>query len=342
MHLVARLLALTILAITGSANAATWFAGEFLGVGVGPGAIAKGGAVTATANGTDAPYWNPAGLASTLHSAFAFEHAERFSGIVSHDVLSAAVPVHAGALGITVFRGAIDGIIYADSTILADPTAPLSSRNMPDPTKTRTFSNADYTLYLAYGRRLTKSFDLGVSTKLVRRTLDRTDAFGYGVDIGVRWNASPSFLVGVTARDITTTRVSWDNGRIDVVKPTIHIGGAYLRSIDNLSSTVTISAESVYGMTDAGYAGLAPWKVLRDNNPATFGAEYEWRDMLVVRVGTQDLRGLLGPGSSRLTAGIGIRAPMPWIENISRIGFDLSWAEHALNDSFRLGTSIEL
>jgi len=325
-----------------SAEGATWFAGDFLAVGIGPRAVGMGSAVVATADGADAPYWNPAGLATGSARAVAVEHAERFAGVVTHDALSAAIPLQSGALGVVLFRGAVDGIIYADSTVLADPNAPLSANNLPDPDKVHTFSNADYLFHIAYGRTLWSAIRLGAGVKLIRRTIDRTGAFGYGLDLGAQWNPVPHVAVGLVMRDISTTRVSWDNGHTDVVYPSLHIGSAYTWTFPEGSGRLTLAAGSVFGPEKAGYGGFAPWRIGDAANPGVLGAEYAWRESIMIRVGSQDVRGLLGPGSSQITAGFGIRSALPWVPNLRRIGLDLSWMRHSLRDSFRLGAMVEL
>ena len=323
-------------------SSATWFAGDFLAVGVGPRAIGMGGAVVAVVEATEAPYWNPAGLAGSTARSYAFEHAERFAGIVTHDAFSSVTPIRDGALGVMLFWGGVDGIVYTDSTSLADPTAPLSSRNLPDPDKTRTFFNADYTLSLAYGQTAFRNVRLGATVKIIRRSLDNTKASGYGVDVGAQWRSSDGAALGLVVRDVATTRVNWDNGRTDIVYPTVNIGAAHTWPLAEYQSRVTVSGAATYGAESAGYAGLAPWKLLREGNPSVVGAEYAWREAITLRVGTRDLRGFVGPGSSQLTAGVGVRTGLPWVAEVSRLGLDLSWMRHALDDSFRLGATMEM
>lgn len=321
---------------------ATWYAGEFLSVGVGPRAIGMGSAVVAIAEGADAPYWNPAGLSRTKATIFAFEHAERFAGIVVHDALTGAVPLHSGTLGILLFRGAVDGIIFADSTVLADPSAPLSQANMPDPTKVRAFSNTDYLFLVAYGRAILSNLHVGAGIKLIRRSIDRTGAFGCGLDLGAQWNLTPHLVFGLTVRDASTTRVSWDNGHTDVVYPSVHVGSAYTMLFPERSARLTIAAGSVFGSGNAGYGGFAPWQVGDSRNPGVLGAEFSWHEIAMIRVGTQDLRGVLGPGSGQLTAGFGIHTALPWVANVRRFGVDLTWMRHTLRDSYRLGAVVQL
>jgi hypothetical protein len=330
-----------VIALVGNTTAETWYAGDFLAIGVGPGQIGKGGAVIATASGPEATYWNPAGLADASVRSVTLEHAERFAGVVTHDVFMTALPINKGALGLMVFRGGVDGIIHADSTSLVDPTAPLSSINLPDPAKTYTFSNTDFIFQLAYGRMLMANLRVGAGVKYIRRSLDQATASGYGVDLGFRWVPVSGVSLGLMIRDITTTRVVWDGGRTDVVFPTMHIGAAYTWSVSE-QGEMTISGSSAFGAEKAGYAGFAPWQVLREENLSALGVEYRWRETVSLRAGTQDIRGVLGPGSSRLTAGVGLQVPVGWMPGLSGAGLEVAWSRHTLNDSFRLGVSVDM
>ena len=329
-------------AISASSNAADYFAGEFLAVGTSPSAMGVGGAVVASAEGTEAVYWNPAGLAGSRVMTTAFEHAEAFGGMVNHDVAAFSAPMRNAGFGILLLRSGVDGIIRADSTILADPTKPLGYDNMPDPSKITTFSNADYTLHLAYARRVSGSIRAGVTLKLITRSIDDTDAFGYGLDAGAQWDISQSFAMGLTVRDLTTTRVQWDNDRNDIVKPTVNIAADHSRDLISNTLSMRISLGVVLGAESAGYGGFLPWNVVRSESPAVAGAELSWRDMIFLRLGTRHIRGLLGPGDSHLTAGAGFHIGTPWLSGVSRIGFDLAWMKHSLDDTFRLGAVVEL
>ncbi len=329
-----------LLAAAGAARAATWFAGDFLATGLGPAAVARGGAVIATASGADASYWNPAGLASTPRTGVSIEHAERFGGAVVHDALTAAVPLHAGALGVMIVRSAVDGITYADSTVLADPTAPLSHHNMPDPSKVRTFSNSDYVYGISWARRFGERFRAGATVKLLTRSIDETDAFGYGVDAGAQWDATSALTLGLALRDITTTRVSWDTDQTDVVYPSVHLGAAHTFHLTSIDGRVTSSATAAFGAEKAGYGGYRPWLLLDEGNPLALGVEFAWREVLHLRVGTRHFRGLIGPVTSHATAGAGVRFGLPG-ELASRAGLDVTWLRHTLGNSLRVGAVLE-
>jgi hypothetical protein len=333
-----------ILCFSTTAHAVSRYAGDFLAIGVSPRAIGMGSAVTATASGAEAAYWNPAGLATGALGApvaLAFEHAERFGGIVQHDVVSAAVPISRGVLGGYLFRGAIDGIVFADSTTLVDPRLPLSESNMPDPAKTHTFSNADYVAVVAYGKRVLPSLRIGGGLKIIRRTIGGIAAVGYGVDLGAQWDATSGLALGLLVRDATTTRVTWDNNRTDVVQPTLHTGLAYTMAVTRMNARITFAGNSTLGSESGGYGGFAPWRFLDARNVAAVGAEYEWRQTLALRIGSQNLRGMLGPGSAETSVGMGVRGNLPWVSRIQRVGVDVAWMRHTLRDSFRLGTTVE-
>jgi len=325
-------------------SGATRYAGDFLAVGVSPRATGMGSAVTAIVGGPEASYWNPAGLAAGMTGApvsVAMEHAERFGGVVKHDAVSAAIPLSRSVLGVFLFRGAVDGIIFADSTTLVDPSLPLSESNMPDPSKTRTFSNADYVIHVATGHTVLRTLRVGAGVKLIRRTIGGTAAFGYGVDLGAQWEPRPQIAVGILVRDATTTRVNWDNSRTDVVYPTVHTGAAFGFPFPRFGGRLVVAGNSTVGSESGGYGGFAPWRVLNARNVANLGAEYEWRETIALRLGSQNVRGMLGPGSAEVTAGMGLRGHLPWFSGVRRVGVDLAWIRHTLRDSFRLGATVE-
>ena len=334
---------LALLSLTPRASlSAEYFAGEFMGVGISPAAIAQGGAVVASTNGMAATYWNPAGLAINTGDAIGFEHTEQFGGIVKNDVLSFISPMQGAAVGVLLQRTAVDGIIRADSSVLADPTLPLSYENLPDPDKTTTFSNTDYVFSIGYGRAFGQKLRAGLTLKIITRTISITDALGYGFDLGAQYDANDRLSLGITFRDATTTRVNWANQHSDVVYPTIQPALSIRPALPVHDLDLSVSAGLVLGSKDAGYGGYMPWDVVSKSSPISIGAELSWRRMIFLRLGSRDARGVLDTGESRLTAGAGLRLPTPWASAPSAIGLDVAWMKHTLGHTFRVGATLDL
>ena len=325
-----------------ASHSAELFAGEFMALGVSPAAIGQGGAVVASTHGVEAAYWNPAGLPINTGDALAFEHTEQFGGIVNHDALSFVSPTRGAAVAVLLQRTAVDGIIRTDTTALADPTQPLNYENLPDPDKTTTFSNTDYVFSLSYGRTFAEGFRAGLTLKIISRTISRTDALGYGFDLGAQYDATERISLGLMFRDVTTTTVNWANDHSDVVSPTIQPAVTLRPAMPVRDLSLAISLGAVLGSKDEGYGGYLPWHAVSRESPISVGAELAWRNMLFLRIGSRDARGVLDTGESRLTAGAGFRLPTPWGTDSSTIGLDVAWMKHTLGNTFRLGAVLGL
>lgn len=156
---------------------------SFLNIGAGAKGLAMGGAYTALADGADAVYWNPAGLAGQEKSEITASHAELFSG-THHDFLAFAQPTPQGtfAAGATYLsQSNIDG-----RDALGHPTAG--------------FSASDAALALAFGRK-TGSADLGASVKFVRSHIGSAEAQTAAADLGARRRFG-AVTVGGSARNL--------------------------------------------------------------------------------------------------------------------------------------------
>lgn len=110
---------LLILTIPGNAleNQAGTASAEFLNLGAGARSLGMGDAFTAVAEGPDAAYWNPAGLAYMPHIAAAYTRTERPAG-VHHDFAAMAFPLPAphGTLAVSLIRLSQDKLTLVDAS----------------------------------------------------------------------------------------------------------------------------------------------------------------------------------------------------------------------------------
>ncbi len=340
------ILALQLLSTTwGVSYSSSAFAGDFMATGVDARAMGMGGAYFGLADGAEAVYWNPAGLAGMSGSEAKIEHAERFSGIHTQDFLAVGTTVATGWVGIGILRGGVDGIVFSDSSTLANPSQPVSIDNLPDPSKTFTFSNTDITTLLSYARPLTQDVVVGATAKLISRSIHTSDAFGYGLDLGVSWRPWRWMSLALVLADVTGTRVSWDGGTTDVVRPTLRLGMVQRLQIPGTSSSLTISTTILSGTKSAGYGGIASLFNIsgETGNRGSVGLEYGFRGLLYIRAGSQNLGGTLGDGDAQITTGLGLRMATPFIDRwISAISFDIAWQNHTLNSSYPMTITAEL
>jgi hypothetical protein len=199
--------ALSLLAApAGSAQTVVKYGADFLAGGVGARALGMGGAFVAHADDVTAGYWNVAGLDALNYPEAAYMHAERFNGAVSFDYGAVAFPLNArSTVGISFFRSGVDDIANTLAAFNPDTGLPR-----PDPENHITFfSAADYAFFLSYARRLRENLSVGVTGKIIRRSIgDFAGAWGYSFDVGAQYQLGRVRL-GLNLQDATSMIQSW-------------------------------------------------------------------------------------------------------------------------------------
>lgn len=214
------LLFTTLTTDTARAQSAAKYGADFLSGGVGARALGMGGAQVALAKDVNAGYWNPAGLSQLGSPELAYMHAERFAGIVSFDYGSVALPITGrSSVGISFFRSGVNDIKNTLNAWDVERDQPKARAE----TFFETFSAADNAFFLSYSRALGDRFALGVTGKIIRRTIgDFADAWGYSFDVGMQYRTQ-RFVFGVNLQDASTMRQNWSINRaafeIDDVNP---------------------------------------------------------------------------------------------------------------------------
>lgn len=188
------------------------YVNEYLNIGVGARALAMGGAQAASSHDVYSCYWNPAGLAHMDNDAeVGLMHAEYFAGIFKYDYGAFAMKLKdkKSTLGISFIRFATDNIPYTIDYVQPDGSF--------DDSKLKSISAGDYAFNISYGKQLNwfKSNSkihaaLGANAKIIYRNVGKlSNAWGAGMDAGLQIY-SDRWRFGVAARDITTTRTSWN------------------------------------------------------------------------------------------------------------------------------------
>ncbi len=207
-------------ATTAQAQRVAKYGADFLAGGVGARALGMGGAQVALARDVNAGYWNPAGLSQMTAPEIAYMHAERFAGIVSFDYGSVAFPLTArSTVGLSFFRSGVNDIKNTLNAWDVERDQPKARAE----TFFTSFSAADYAFFLSYARTLGQRFALGVTGKIIRRTIgDFADAWGYSFDVGLQYRTQ-RFVFGLNVQDASTMLQSWSINRtafqIDDVNP---------------------------------------------------------------------------------------------------------------------------
>ena len=216
------------LSLPRASAAATAYAGEFLAVGAGARASALGNAYVAMVDDATAGYWNPAALATLDRGEFHFTHADRFSGLVNQDFVALALPRGFDLFGLfdgsafSLLRLGVDDIQF---TRLLNEALPIGPDNRPLVASTET--SQDLALMLSGGLKLSESLDLGVSSKLIYRTVDEFSAYGVGLDLGLRYRLARGVVLAANVRDLTSTPIFWNEGLgTDHIRPSLGLGMA--------------------------------------------------------------------------------------------------------------------
>lgn len=155
-------------------------AAKFLGLGIGPRAIAMGGASTAVAEDASALYWNPAGISMSERQQAMFTHADLYRDLdIDLNYVGVTIPIGtAGTLGVSV-------------TALNYGEMEVTTEYYPEGIG-ETFTANSYAFGLTYARRLTDAFSAGITVKYVRDEIQNSSANGIAFDVGTVFH-SPFF-----------------------------------------------------------------------------------------------------------------------------------------------------
>lgn len=290
-----------------------------MAIGVGGRPLGMGGAYAAIANDVTSGYYNPAGLAHIDYPQIALMHDERFGSLVNYDYAAVAIPYGKDlSFGISIMRLGVDGIPdtrsalvdYNGNKILDDP------RDRLDYSKITEFSNQDWAFYLSFAKRYSENFYYGANIKIIQRELADNSATGIGFDVGAWYSPFENFSLGANLQDITTTLISWDTGRNELVSPTAKIGAGY--SFEFIGGKITPVLDFDIRFENRKFASnfhLGP--VSFDMHA---GLEYNFKNIVAVRGGYNDIK--------QFTIGAGIKLP--------KLNIDYSFAKFNMSEEDRL------
>ncbi|MBU0687394.1 MAG: PorV/PorQ family protein [Candidatus Margulisbacteria bacterium] len=183
--MIKKILVLVILILflgAGSGFAATGtVAGSFLKIGVGGRPVAMGEAYTALADGVDAPYWNPAGIANQEVLEVLSMHADWFQDTSFQYIGFVFPPVDWGVFGVSYSMlnyGAIAGY-SATGSREADVNA------------------GDAALNVTWAKVINDKLSLGLNAKFISETLASYSASTFAFDLGALYNLNPDLILGL-------------------------------------------------------------------------------------------------------------------------------------------------
>ncbi len=182
------------------------YGADFLSGGVGGRALGMGGAAVALSQDVSSGYWNAAGLSGLDYPEIGYMHVERFAGVVSFDYGSAAFPLNQqSTVGVSFFRSGVNDIKNTLDAWDAERNQPKANYE----SFISTFSAADYAFFLSYARAASENLSLGVTGKVIRRTIGPfAEAWGYSFDVGAQYKIG-RLQLGLNLQDVAGMYQSW-------------------------------------------------------------------------------------------------------------------------------------
>lgn len=278
------------------------YAGEFLYLGAGARSLALGGAYSIIGGDPYSSYYNPAGLADLNGRQAAFMHSETFGSLLNHDYLAVAQSKFNGVAAISLYRLGGGGIL-------------ITEEYMGTYRVRETASHADYVLTLSYGRRQSGRLNIGLSAKLIYRSIIDYSAKGIGFDAGAKYESAAGFSGALVARDMTGTILSYSSGSKETVNPTLIAGLGYRRKLGDFAALAVGDADFRF----EGRKGSAQFYQGWISADLHFGVEASYKDIVYARAGSD---------TGNLTTGIGLK--------VARFAIDLALLDHDdLDTSYR-------
>jgi opacity protein-like surface antigen len=304
-------------------------AAQFLGVPVGPRAIAMGGAYVASNQDVSSIYWNPGAVVQSGRSEFSFVNTDWLVG--------------------TKFRwfGLVlnldgDNAIGASITDMDYGQGDVTTVASPEGTG-ETWSAADLAISLSYSRRLTDKFSIGGSVKYINQRVYNESASTVAFDAGLLYQTDLNGLrigmsmsnfggdMTLSGRDLLN-RVDTDPNNSGSNKtlvaylktdawplPLLFRVGAAMDVVKNDEVTATVAVDALRPNDDFESINL--------------GGEVGWRNMLFIRGGYQSIfKGGQAPlssdkGQEGLTLGAGLQYQF---EGFAALSFNYAFQKFGL------------
>ena len=167
----AAIVLLAACSIAGGQSKVGTTAAQFLGIGVGPRAIAMGGAFSASSADVSALYWNPGAFVQANSSQMMFSNTDWLVGTKFRWFGFMYNLDGTNALGLSLTQ-----LAYGDEEV--------TTTSSPEGTGAR-WSAQDLAIALSYSRRMTDQFSMGGSAKYVNQSVWNESASSFTFDLGL-------------------------------------------------------------------------------------------------------------------------------------------------------------
>ena len=252
------------------------YAGEIFKMGAGVRNFALGRTGLTDDRSPALAYWNASLLLKQPYPTFELMHAEEFNGLLKYDTLSGSFGRN-HRVGFTLSR---IGISNVPMTKLPYPDEEVGPDNRPF--VYRSVNNVDYILYMGFARRLL-NIPIGITPKVVYRSLADETAYGFGMDIATHFVTNEHVKFGIRVRDAIPTQIYWENGTNESVNKGVDLEvrlSAITPIVERpihffINGEINTDAMKYYSFTHVGDATLDPH----------LGVEFVMHDMISLFAG---------------------------------------------------------
>jgi hypothetical protein len=241
-------------------------AGAFIEKGLSPRSAGMGMSQVAVVKGSDAVYWNPAGLGDKQKGTIQVMGTQAFE--TRYTSAQAIIPWNRLNIGFGYINANMGGI---DETRLNIQT------NRDEKTgKSLAYDANGY--YLGTGIYLIKEVAVGLTGKVIQERAAGYSATGVGVDFGVLYKPLTWISGGLNIQNLIAPNMKWntDSGNVDKIPTNVKIG-------------LGVNIKEMVGSVDLNF---------RKNRPAklNIGVDYFLHEILSLRVGLASSTLSLGTG----------------------------------------------
>jgi hypothetical protein len=218
---------LTAASVAGGAEAGS-SAAAFLKIGVGARAVGMGEAQAGAAEGPEALYWNPAGLAVNSRRAVSFTHNEWLED-VRYEYLGLSYPLfNLGSVGFSAGRVGMGKLIGRDE----------------EGNYTGDFGASDMALSLGFARRFFNFLAVGAAAEYISSKIEDESASAFAGSLGaVAELPLPGLSAGVSASNIGGEMKFIDEG--DPLPLALRGGVAYLLPFGGENNELMVAVDGV-------------------------------------------------------------------------------------------------
>ncbi len=246
------------------------YVAEFLEIGTGVRAAGMGGAYVAIGDDAPAIWWNPASQAGKITPQIYLMHSALYASLYQLDAVAYRDKIFGQYVAFSLMRLATDQIPFTredgfydygpdgipgtgdpgEGNGVWDPGEPV------DASAVDLRSEGDYAFMGDISFPLSRNLAWGIAVKFLHQNIGGYTNFGFGADLGIKYQANPNLKFGLSVLDITGTHLFWNTGFRETKLPSLRAGAASTRDLWQGKIFATGTADLEIRFENAGSSAL--------------------------------------------------------------------------------------